>query len=275
MGIHLPTTERAAHAGMRLTVLGATGSMAVSRKGREFYGGATSCYMVQAGEDCVFLDAGSGLLAAPSEFPNPPLILLSHLHLDHMLGLGMYRRLLMKGEKTRLCMPTPDVESGREMLDRLYSPPFWPLSLLDCAGELELVPPRFPMQYGAFHIESMPGNHPGGCLVFKLSGGGKSMVYLTDYEYTPDGFSEIVDFARGTDLLLCDGQYSEEEYQVRRGFGHSSPEKGIHLKERCGAKQLLLIHHNPFYSDTELHVREALIHKPGVHFAHEGEVIDL
>jgi ribonuclease BN (tRNA processing enzyme) len=109
LGIHLPKIEGASHAGMRLTVLGATGSMAVSRKGRESYGGATSCYMVQAGEDCVFLDAGSGLLAAPSKFPKPPLILISHLHLDHMLGLGMYSRLLLKGEKTRLCMPTSDV----------------------------------------------------------------------------------------------------------------------------------------------------------------------
>ena len=87
---------------LRLTVLGSRGSMPVSQKGREVFGGATSCCMVQAGEDCVFLDAGTGLLSAPTEFPRPPLILVTHLHLDHILGLGMYRRLVTRGAKTLL-----------------------------------------------------------------------------------------------------------------------------------------------------------------------------
>ena len=275
MGIHLPTTARAAHAGMRLTVLGATGSMAVSRKGRESYGGATSCYMVQAGEDCVFLDAGSGLLAAPLEFPKPPLILLSHLHLDHLLGLGMYRRLSQSGVKTRLCMPAEIAGIGLKTLNAIYSPPFWPVSLMSYRGELELVPASFPMRCGEVYIESMPGNHPGGCLIFKLSSGGKSLVYMTDYEHTSAGFGKIVDFARGTDLLLYDGQYTQEEYRDKRGFGHSTAEKGIELMELTGAKRLLLIHHNSSSTDSELLAREAALQRDGVHFAREGEVVEL
>ena len=275
MAAHLPRRGEAADRGLKLTVLGARGSMAVSERGREIFGGATSCYMVQTGEDCVFLDAGSGLLAAPIDFPNPPLILISHLHLDHLLGLGMYRRLLLKGVKTRLCLPEEDPDTAWRKLERLYSPPFWPLSIKNYTGDAEMIPARFPMQYGALYIESMEGSHPGGCLIFKISSGGKSMVYVTDYEPTPFGFRALADFAKGTDLLLYDGQYEMGEYESRKGFGHSTVEKGLELMELCGAKQMRLIHHDPSSTDKELLARELLIRRSGVRFARQGEVIEL
>ena len=75
---------------MCLTVLGARGSLPVSDTKRSRFGGATSCYMVQAGSETIFLDGGTGLVSAPALSGKPPVILLSHLHLDHVIGLGMY-----------------------------------------------------------------------------------------------------------------------------------------------------------------------------------------
>ncbi len=260
---------------LRLTVLGCGGSIPISGDRRKIFGGATSCYMVQAGDDCAFLDAGTGLFSAPAELPRPPLILVTHMHLDHVLGLGMYRRLLAEGEKTILCLPAKDVREAQNMLDALFSPPFWPLSLLHYKGDLELAPPRFPMRHGALRIDCMEGRHPGGCLVFRVSLGEKSLVYATDYEHDSFGFAMLADFARGTDLLLYDGQYSQENYETRRGFGHSTGEKGIELMERCGAKRLLLVHHDPGCTDQDLLEREARIGRADVGFAREGEVIEL
>ena len=260
---------------LRLTVLGCGGSIPVGRSGREIFGGATSCYMVQAGEDCIFLDAGTGLLSAPVELPRPPLILVTHMHLDHVLGLGMYSRLLTEEAKTILCLPAKDAAEAQNMLDALFSPPFWPLSLMDYKGDLELIPPRFPMRHGALRVDCMQGKHPGGCLVFRVSCGEKSLVYATDYEPDILGFERLEEFARGTDLLLYDGQYSPENYETRRGFGHSTGEKGIELMERCGAKRLLLVHHDPDCTDQDLLAREARIGRRNVSFAREGEVIEL
>ncbi len=260
---------------LRLTVLGCGGSMPIGRKDRILFGGATSCYMVQAGEDCVFLDAGTGILSAPASLPYPPLILLTHLHLDHVLGLGTYPRLLMNGEKTYLCLSAKNVKQAREKLDALFSPPFWPLSLMDYKGELELVPPSFPMRHGAMRIDCMEGRHPGGCLVFRISCGEKSIVYATDYEHDNGESAELESFARGTDLLLYDGQYRPEEYNDRKGFGHSTGQKGIELMERCCAKRLLLIHHDPGCTDADLLEREKRIGRQNVRFAREGEVIEL
>jgi ribonuclease BN (tRNA processing enzyme) len=248
--------------------------MPVSQKGREVFGGATSCYMVQAGEDCVFLDAGTGLLSAPTEFPRPPLILVTHLHLDHILGLGMYRRLVTRGAKTLLCLPGKDECEMRRQFDTLFSPPYWPLSPLNYEGELELVPARFPMRHGSLCIESAEGQHPGGSLIFRVSCGEKSLVYATDFEHER-GLDALARFAEGTDLLLYDGQYSEEEYSRRRGFGHSTEEKGLEVMERCGAKRLLLIHHAPESTDRELQMREMRVLSHSACYAREGEVIEL
>lgn len=260
---------------MKLTVLGARGSMAVSEKGRERFGGATSCYMVQAGDDCVFLDAGSGLLSAPVRFPKPPLILLSHLHLDHVLGLGMYARLLLEGEKTVICVPADNDEDARAQLNSLFSPPYWPVALEEYRGDVVIRCTVTPMQVGSIHVESIPGNHPSGCCVFKLSCGEKSLVYATDYEHDEASFDRLTEFAAGTDLLLYDGQYDEEEYLRNKGFGHSTPNKGIELMERSGAKHLLLVHHSPFALDTQLLLRQSLIGRSNVSFAREGEVLSI
>lgn len=260
---------------MKLTVLGTRGSMTVSEKGRAHFGGATSCYMVQAGGSCVFLDAGSGLLSAPVLFPDPPLILLSHLHLDHLLGLGMYARLLMRGKKTIIAAPAESDEDARAQLNGVFSPPYWPVALEEYSGDVEIRCAVTPMQYGAIHIDSIPGNHPSGCRVYKLSCGEKSLVYATDFEHEEESFDRLAAFAAGTDLLLYDGQYDEEEYLRSKGFGHSTANKGIELMERCGAKRLLLVHHSPFATDTQLLFRQQQIGSQNVSFAREGEVISI
>ena len=57
---------------MILTVLVARGSAPISRRDSLVFGGSTSCYMVRAGGETVFLDAGTELQAAPSEYTKPP-----------------------------------------------------------------------------------------------------------------------------------------------------------------------------------------------------------
>ena len=258
---------------MRLTILGARGSIPVSGTQQTRFGGSTSCYMVEAGGETVFLDAGSGLVSAPIQFEKPPVILLSHLHLDHLLGLGMYPRLSEAGTVTRLYLRTASGEEARERLAGVYAPPYWPLPLTDYRGSLELEPLKENFRVGNILIECMEGRHPGGCEIFRLSCGGKRLVYATDYEPDEASFSRLIAFSRNADLLLYDAQFTAEEYENKRGFGHSTAEKGVELMERSGAKNLLLIHHSPQASDEELLRREREIGRENVHYAREGETI--
>lgn len=259
----------------QLQVLGTRGSMAVGGSEKDGFGGATSCYMVQAGGQTVFLDGGSGLLDAPVEFDVPPAIVLTHLHLDHVLGLGMYPRLSQKGLQTDLYVPAEDAAGALAALDGLYSPPFWPLSLKDYAGDVRIRPLTLPLQLGDMRIEGMEGCHPGGCFVLKLLYEGRSLVLATDFEHEEPFFSELAAFAKDADLLLYDGQYTEAEYGSRRGFGHSTAAKGVELMDRCGAKRLLLIHHDPSRTDAQLASMGAAIGRETVRFARAGETIAL
>ncbi len=256
--------------GFQLTVLGTRGSIPVTGRDKMRFGGATSCYMVQAGEQTIFLDGGSGLVDAPLDFDVPPAILLSHLHLDHVLGLGMYRRLSQKDCRTDLYVPAG---AGENALDSLYAPPFWPLKLTGYAGDVRIHTMPASLRIGDVRVDTIPGDHPGGCLVMKLSFEGKTLVYATDQEPSETSFGTLAAFAKDADLLMFDGQFTEEEAEVRKGFGHSSPSKGIELMDACGAKQLLLIHHDPARTDAALEEMERRTGRSNVRFARAGETV--
>ena len=258
-----------------LTVLGSRGSMAVCGQEQTLFGGDTSCYLVRAGEEALFLDGGSGLIGAPTDFPHTPVILLTHLHLDHLLGLGMYPRLSRRGQKTRLFLPAADRESALRALDGVYTPPYWPLHLSNYAGDVQIEPLRLPLQVGPVTVEGMRGNHPGECVVFRLRYAGKTLVYCTDYERTEASFSSLVSFAEGADLVLYDGQYTPEQMKTHAGFGHSTAEDGMELMARSGAKRLLIVHHDPGSTDEELLRRESQLGCSNARYARVGEVIEL
>ena len=260
----------------QLTVLGCRGSMAVCRDDFKLFGGDTSCYMVQADDETIFLDAGTGICAAPAAFPKAPVILLSHLHLDHVIGMGMYPGHPPAGEKTRLFVPfCRDGEEAQALFSRIFTPPFWPVPLEECLGGAELLPVPSIIEIGPVRVDSMPGNHPGGSLIYRLGCRGKTIVYATDYEHGEPSFSELVVFSRDADLILYDAQFDEAEYEAKKGYGHSTPEKGLELLERSGAKRLLLTHHNLHSSDSCLLAREEKLAGTRASYARQGQVIRL
>lgn len=258
-----------------LTVLGARGSMAICGNDTAEFGGSTSCYLVRAAQESVLLDAGSGLLHAPTTFPKTPAILLSHWHIDHLLGLGMYGRLSQAGVHTNLYAPAPSDQDVPRQLDALYSPPLWPLSLTGYAGSLNVRAMPARLSLGPLTVDTIEGNHPGGCLAFRLSFDGRSLVYATDYEHEAASFARLAAFSRDADLLLYDAQYDQDTYESHRGFGHSTPQMGMELMAASNAKRLLLIHHDPQSTDETLRTRERLIGRTDVRFAREGETIAL
>ena len=59
-------------------------------------------------------------------------------------------------------------------------------------------------------------------------------------------------FIRGADLLIGDGQYTEEEYGRHVGWGHTSIPVLVEVAHKCRVKQLALFHHDPQHSDMKL-----------------------
>ncbi len=257
---------------IRLTVLGCRGSMPVSGKEMQEFGGDTSCYQIEAQGESLFLDAGSGLMHASLPEGSPLRILISHPHVDHLLGLPMFPGLSQRGRKVILYGSASNGLSLEEQVTRLISPPLWPAVLSQYPADVRFQEVSFPLSIGPFFVQAMTSCHPGDSLLFRISACGKSVVYATDFEHTEEKTRELTAFAEGADLLLYDGQYTEEEYAVKKGFGHSTAGAGLRAQRESGAKRLLLIHHDPRHTDDFFRERELAL---GVRYARQGEVICL
>ncbi len=237
---------------MKFTILGARGSLPVS--GREYikYGGCTSSYLLQTEDQAVFIDAGTGIINAPQIDADNIHVLISHPHLDHLSGLPFFSPLLDSRKRVHLYMGCFSSLSPGEILDRLYSPPLWPLKLTGYPAELIIHQLQEPFCIGSVNISFMQSAHPGGSHIFRLEHSGRSLVLATDFEHLRGKSDELSEFARNTDLLLYDGQYTDADYEKKKGFGHSTAAEGISIARRCGAKRLVIIHHDVTASDSQL-----------------------
>lgn len=262
---------------MKLSVLGARGSVPIEGKSFEVYGGATSCYRVQAGDEEIYLDAGSGIVGANPLADSRITILLTHMHLDHVTGLPFFDALKDKNRPIKIYAKTRNGLTAQAALDRLISPPFWPLKLGDYPADVTFSELSEKFFAGEVAVDTMEGNHPQGSTIYRLSYLGKSLVYATDFEHTPRSCESLARFARDCDLLLYDGHYTEEEYEKYRGYGHSTPQEGLKVANVANVKQILFVHHSPQHSDEELSAmeRELLKLNKNIMFAKIGDEIFL
>ena len=261
----------------RIVFLGTRGSIPVSGPGFIKYGGATTCVLATlAGQD-ILLDAGSGLMALPREQMVAPAlpILLSHLHIDHILGVSMSPFFMREGKRVDLYGAARDGADLHTAFSRLLSRPLWPVGPDDMAADVVFHPLSDDLTIGPVRVEYMEGAHPGGVTLYKLIGGGKTVVFATDCTLTEDQLPKVPEFARDCDLLLCDGQFSDAEWAQRARFGHNTWTAVARLAAACGAKQARAIHHDITHTDDILDAAEAEVRAicPVCGIAVQGEEI--
>jgi ribonuclease BN (tRNA processing enzyme) len=130
-----------------------------------------------------------------------------------------------------------------------------------------------PFELPGFTVRSVRLRHPQGVAAYRLDHETGSVVFATDVESGDpeyDGvFRSLID---GVDILIHDAQYTPEEYEQRRGRGHSSWTNAVKLASECQVGRLILFHHDPDRSDDELEVivEQAREIFPHVEAAREG-----
>ena len=237
-----------------VTILGTRGSVPVSGPEYAQYGGATTCVLVRLGGETVLIDAGTGLMALPEaamELPELPL-LLTHAHADHLLGLAVCPYVMRRGRRLDIYLKERGGMDGRTQIARMFSPPIWPVGLEELPAEVCVHPLDGSMTIGNIRIDTLEGTHPGGVSLLRLTSGGKSVAFMSDCTFSECDMPEYVGFARGGDLLLADGQYSPEEWEEHKDFGHSTWLMAARLAEDCGAGLARIIHHDPTHTDDML-----------------------
>lgn len=249
---------------MRVDFWGTRGSIATPGAETRRYGGDTSCVSV-AGRDAehlLVLDAGSGIrrlgLAIDLSVSRID-VLLSHLHLDHIVGLGFFAPLFRPGVAITIWGP-PSTAPLVDRLGRYLSPPLFPVRLRDLQSSLELrdLPPA-PFTVGQFTVVAEAVIHPDPAVGYRVADDGRCVAYLPDHEPAlgPDfpsdpAWTSGAGVAAEADLLIHDAQYTADEYAERVGWGHSSVDQAIAFADLVGARRLALFHHDPSRTDDQV-----------------------
>ncbi|MDQ2935807.1 MAG: MBL fold metallo-hydrolase [Chloroflexota bacterium] len=251
---------------MKVRFWGTRGSLATAGAETVRYGGNTACVELRAeGAPVVVLDAGSGIrplgVALGEDVPRID-ILLSHLHMDHVQGLGFFAPLFSTGREIHIWGPPSTTLSLRERLTRYLSPPLFPVALRDVPSDLALhdVPTDEPFELGPLVVTAALVIHPGPTVGYRITDGRTTMGYLPDHEPAlgsrdfpgpPDWLSGFA-LAVGADLLIHDAQYTEGEYAERIGWGHSTLRHAVHLAAAANVRRLATFHHDPTHDDTTI-----------------------
>ena len=277
---------------MKVKVWGCRGSLPAPGPENMVYGGNTSCIQVTQGDTFIILDAGSGIQRL-GKYLSPSVkeihILLTHLHIDHMMGLGFFLPLYNPDVNVHIWGPDTGKESLLSNLRRYFSPPLFPVMF----SELPNHPIIHELSQNTFQIGDLEIYvdylcHPGATLGYRVSNGKSVFTYIPDHEL-PLGSADFprdpewtsgYEIAKFADLLFHDSSYSSKEYSTKIGWGHSSARDAIAFAKMCKVKKLALFHHEPTHSDEQLNhlLENALLNQDldfKVFLCAEGEVYEL
>ena len=275
---------------------GVRGSYPVVDKDFLQYGGNTSCVEVNVGGHLIILDAGTGIVKLGDELtkkyilsgnnaedrkPITAMVLLSHIHHDHIQGFTFFRPLHIRSTVVDVYGNVNYNESLSDELAILLFGKSFPLDLGDIGGNLNIhdinetdaiilqknKPPIVKRIESEEDLEENKNNvvitfyrsyaHPQeGVLIYKISYKGKTLVYATDKESYTGGDRKLAKFAQDCDLIIHDSQYTTEDYldvfSPKQGYGHSTFEMAIECRKQLNAKQLVFFHYDPMYDDNKL-----------------------
>ncbi len=250
---------------MRFTLWGTRGSLPSAGPDTIRYGGNTACVEVRGPAGTLLvLDAGTGIRrlnrALGPEISRVD-ILLTHLHMDHVQGLGFFEPIFNPDREVHVWGPPSTTLDLRTRLTRYLSPPLFPVRLRDLPGRPVFHDvPLGPFSIPGFEVTAALVCHPGPTVGYRLTAEGGSLAYIPDHEPAlgvrefpeePEWTSGFA-LARGVDVLIHDAQYSASEYARHVGWGHSAISHAIALATMSKVKRLIAFHHDPSHTDEIL-----------------------
>ncbi len=268
---------------MKFKVWGSQGSVAGNLVAPNSLGSNTPCVSVELdnGEQLV-LDAGSGIIPFAlfsNNIPKTLIILLSHLHWDHIEGLPMALPSLCK--KTSLTIAGDFGKSLSFAIETLFNPTFFPVALDTLNINLVQKHVCTFLKERGIVVKQLRLNHAVPCYGYRIFDGNKSLVYCTDNEIKPEAHAKtLVKFCHKADILIHDSQYLDSEKSLKKGLGHSFASDVADLAQQAEVKSLVLFHHEPFEQDIRHkqilnQANKILMGKIPVQWAKEGETFSL
>ncbi len=197
----------------------------------------TLCAMIP--EVGVILDAGTGIFRARDRLCTPFLdVLLTHAHLDHVVGLTYLFDILWEKSIDRVTVHG-SAATLAAIRDHLLAEPLFPVPLPCEYQTLE----RQVALAGGGNATWFPLVHPGGAVGYRLAWPGHSLAFVTDTTAAPD--ADYVRQIEGVDLLIHECNFADREHQWAKKTGHSHTTPVAQVAKAAGVGRVVLVHSNP------------------------------
>lgn len=221
---------------MKLVLLGTSGYHPTDRR-------HTACLMLP--EIGVVFDAGSAMFRVADHVATDTLdVFLSHVHLDHSLGLTFMFHILAARPLERVTVHG-DADKLAAVGQHLFSEPLFPV-----APPFDMVALTGPVQLAdGATLTHFPLKHPGGSRGFRIDWPEKSFAYVTDTVAAKD--ADYIRHIEGVDLLVHECFFCDDQPEQAELTGHSCLMPVVELAAAARVGRLVLVHVNPEYNEDE------------------------
>ena len=272
--------------GFSITFWGVRGTVPCPMPTHMGFGGNTSCVEIKVGDQHILIDAGTGIRLLGKRLIKDGVteatLLMSHTHLDHISGFPFFAPAYTKGFRLRIISGhlcgNPGIEA---VMERQMERPLFPVPMRTMGSNITFDEIAAGQSFALgedVQVRTAPLNHPDGATGYRVEHLGRSIAYVTDTEHVPGRPDQnVLGLIAGADLVLYDSTYTDEEWQNRIGWGHSTWTEGVRLARAAGVKRLVLFHHDPDHDDKAMTALEkaAQAEFPESFAAREGMTVTL
>lgn len=215
--------------------------------------GASPSYVVSDRNTKILLDCGPGTLPILQKLnllKQLDAIVISHIHQDHYLDIIPMGSLwflstlnITEWKKLRLFLPAGD---AKKFITTVSQNMIMGENRFDKVFETIEYGAEGAFDIGTLHITFQQTQHPAICFSPRVTNGENTIVYTADTGYFP----ELVDHARGADLLLAEASTPEYDPAMEKK-GHMCGEETGRLATEANVGRLVLTHFGPKHDDQE------------------------
>ena len=255
---------------------GTRGSIPTPGTSSKKFGGNTSCVEVRFDDTLFICDGGSGLrelgidLMRRSSQPLTGHLFFSHTHWDHIQGFPFFVPAYQSHNTFHVYGTAEGDRRTYELLSgQMRSVEYFPVDFAELRAQIVAshVDEGRRLIDGV-RVKFFEQVHPGRSWAYSFERDGIKVVFATDNEIDlaltnkeasmqdlalpREPPADLVDFCRGANLLVADGQYFDEEYPHKVGWGHPRATTVVDLALRAEVEQLAVFHHDPMHNDHDV-----------------------
>jgi len=293
---------------------GVRGSYAAPFESHLKVGGNTSCVEVRVGEHLLVCDGGTGIIPLGEQLMREGagselLVIFTHYHWDHICGMPFFQPAFSSDWKIKFFGPGENKSDIEKRLADQMKAPYFPVETETWMADISyLDPTKGGITHGPMQITYHNVHHPGVTYGYRIEIDGKSVVYVSDNEFlflekslaqrsgefsaedhemmrkiNDEERAAELKFIEGADILIHDAQYTPEDYDRKRGWGHSCYIDTVNSAIDAGVKTLFLYHHDPGYNDSQVfaiheHARQIITDRGSTlncEIAQEGKLVEI